>query len=313
MLWIFAAADAAHQIRDKEVTMSQMKTGLVSTELLREIPLFSSLNEEVLEELAKQAKTTSFAAHHTVFWMNEFARYLYVVISGKVRIFYSNTEGQEVTLTILQRHAYFGEMALIDGGPHSASARTVDETVLLLVSRDFFVTLLKHNAQMTYLLMEVLCQRLRSNTTTLPTVVNVNDQLEAGRTPLQHFVNKLATALTSSFFLTIYVVVIVGWMGTQYFLYTRLHHQPISFLDAPPTFNILEFIITIVSFLLTILILTNQRRETEEERVRGEIEYQVNVKAQTEITKLQLELTQLAQLVNRLLEKEQPQTDAPSS
>ena len=284
--------------------MAQMANGIVDTELLRKIPLFSILDEEALKDLALHSKTTTLAAHQAVFWMNEFARYLYVVISGKVRVFYSNKEGQEVTLTVLSPFAYFGEMALIDGGPHSASARTVNETVLLLVSRDTFVELLKHNAQLTYLLMEVLCQRLRSNTVTLPTVINVNEQLEAGRTRLQHFINRLARTLTSSLSLAIYIVVIVGWIGIQVFLYRKTHHQPISFLDTPPTFSILGFAITIVSFLLALLILTNQRQESEEERLRGEIEYQVNVKSQTEITKLQLELAQLSQLISQALDRQ---------
>lgn len=270
--------------------MAQTSNSIVTTELLRKIPLFSTLDDDALKNVAANSKQMAYPAHRTIFWMNENARHLCVVLTDKVRIFYSNKEGQEVTLTTLHPFDYFGEMALIDGGPHSASARALDETVLLLVNRDCFLELLKHNAQLAYLLMEVFCQRLRSNTITLPTVVNVNEQLEAGRTPLQHFINKLAMALTSSLFLTIYIVVIIGWIATQIFLYKRTHHQPISFLDTPPTFAILEFVITIVSLLLTFLILTNQRRETEEERVRGEIEYQVNVKAQTEITKLQLEL-----------------------
>ena len=277
----------------------------MNLDVLRKIPLFSVLDDEALKSLAAHSKTASYSAHHTIFWMNESPRYLYVVLSGSVRIFYTNKEGQEVTLTVLHPHAYFGELALIDGGPHSATARTVDESMVLMVNGDFFIGLLKHNVQLTYLLMEVLCSRLRSNTTTLPTVVNVNEQLEASRTPLQLFFNKLATALTSGVFLVIYVVLIVGWIGTQVFLYKKTHQGSISFLDTPPTFSILDFLITVVSFLLTILILTNQRRETEEERIRGDIEYQVNLKSQTEITKLQLELAQLSQLVGQILERDQ--------
>jgi uncharacterized membrane protein len=64
-------------------------------------------------------------------------------------------------------------------------------------------------------------------------------------------------------------------------------------VDTPPTFFFLGFVLTLSSFLLTILVLTSQRRQAENDRVRAEIEYQVNLKAQAEIMRLHLKVDEL--------------------
>ena len=85
-------------------------------------------------------------------------------------------------------------------------------------------------------------------------------------------------------------------MGLQSWLYFR-HNNSISFRDNPPTFFLLGFILTISSFLFTILVLTSQRGLAEHDRVRSEIEYQVNLKAQTEVMRLQLKMDEALRLL----------------
>jgi uncharacterized membrane protein len=86
-------------------------------------------------------------------------------------------------------------------------------------------------------------------------------------------------------------------MCLQSWLYFR-HHSSVSFVDNPPAFAILEFILTITSFLFTILVLTSQRGLAEHDRVRSEIEYQVNLKAQTEVMRLQLKMDEVLKLLD---------------
>jgi CRP/FNR family transcriptional regulator, cyclic AMP receptor protein len=85
-------------------------------------------------------------------------------------------------------------------------------------------------------------------------------------------------------------------MGLQSWLYFR-HHDRISFADNPPAFSLLEFILSITSFLFTILVLTSQRGLAEHDRVRSEIEYQVNLKAQSEVMRLQLKMDEVLKLL----------------
>ncbi len=83
----------------------------------------------------------------------------------------------------------------------------------------------------------------------------------------------------------------------------------INFVDQPPTFFILGFFITLTSFLLTILILNSQRRQAEEDRIRSEIEYRVNLKSQAEVMKLKLKIEQLIEMVGKLTNEKAPEDD----
>jgi CRP/FNR family transcriptional regulator, cyclic AMP receptor protein len=269
----------------------------MSVDLLRSIPLFDSLDHEQLTSLAALLKRQTYSKHDTVFWMHERGEHLYIIESGTVRISYTDREGQETDLATLKEGAFFGELSLIDGGPHSATARAESETVLLKLDRDSFYHFLTRHQKLSYALLQVLSQRLRANTAKVGGIVNANEQLDAERSAFQIFIDRVAKALTSGRFLSIYVVFVIAWIIIQTLAYLKTQSKPVDFIDVPPTFFILGFVITLTSFLLTILILNSQRRQAESDRIRSDIEYQVNLKSQTEIMKLQLKMDELTELV----------------
>jgi len=269
----------------------------MNVDLLRSIPLFDSLDEGELTGLAALLKSQSYSKHDTIFWMHERGEHLYIVESGSVRISYTDHEGQETDLATLKEGAFFGELSLIDGGPHSATARAASETVLLKLDRDAFYHFLTRHQKLSFALLQVLSQRLRANTAKVGGIVNANEQLDAERSAFQIFIDRLAKSLTSGRFLTTYVVFVIAWIIIQTLAYLKTQSKPVDFIDVPPTFFILGFVITLTSFLLTILILNSQRRQAESDRIRSDIEYQVNLKSQTEIMKLQLKMDELTELV----------------
>src|SRR5690606_3348318 len=85
----------------------------------------------------------------------------YVVVSGSVKIFTTGADGEEKILAVMQAGDSFGEMSLIDGMPRSASARTVEKSVLLKISKEVFYKVLSENFDITLGIMQELCQRLR--------------------------------------------------------------------------------------------------------------------------------------------------------
>jgi CRP/FNR family cyclic AMP-dependent transcriptional regulator len=279
----------------------------MSVDLLRSIPLFDSLNHEELTGLAELLKRQAYSKHDTIFWMHEKGDHLYIVESGIVRISYTDKEGQETDLATLKEGSFFGELSLIDGGPHSATARAATETVLLKLDRASFYHFLTTHQKLSYALLQVLSQRLRANTAKVGGIVNANEQLDAERSSFQVFVDRLAKGLTSGSFLTVYVAFVVTWIVIQTLIYLKTQSRAVDFLDVPPTFFILGFVITLTSFLLTILILNSQRRQAESDRIRSDIEYQVNLKSQTEIMKLQLKMDELTDMVrlNEIKQKDE--------
>lgn len=269
----------------------------MSVDLLRSIPLFASLDQEELMGLAELLKSQTYSRHDTVFWMHEKGEHLYIVESGTVRISYTDKEGQETDLATLREGSFFGELSLIDGGPHSATARAAIETVLLKLDRASFYHFLTTHQKLSYALLQVLSQRLRANTAKVGGIVNANEQLDAERSSFQIFIDRLAKGLTSGRFLTLYVLFVIAWIIIQTVVYLKTQSKPVDFIDVPPTFFILGFVITLTSFLLTILILNSQRRQAESDRIRSDIEYQVNLKSQTEIMKLQLKMDELTEII----------------
>jgi len=281
----------------------------MSVDLLRSIPLFASLDHEELTGLAELLKRQVYSKHDTIFWMHEKGDHLYIVESGIVRISYSDKEGQETDLATLKEGSFFGELSLIDGGPHSATARAASEAVLLKLDRASFYHFLTRHQKLSYALLQELSQRLRANTAKVGGLVNANEQLDAKRSSFQIFVDRLAKALTSGRFLTVYVAFVITWIMVQTIVYIKTQSRPVDFIDVPPTFFILGFVITLTSFLLTILILNSQRRQAESDRIRSDIEYQVNLKSQTEIMKLQLKMDELTEIVRMNENKQQDETD----
>jgi CRP/FNR family transcriptional regulator, cyclic AMP receptor protein len=281
----------------------------MSVDLLRSIPLFASLDHEELTGLAELLKTQVYSKHDTIFWMHEKGEHLYIVESGTVRISYTDKEGLETDLATLREGSFFGELSLIDGGPHSATARAATETVLLKLDRASFYHFLTTHQKLSYALLQVLSQRLRANTAKVGGIVNANEQLDAERSSFQMFIDRVAKGLTSGRFLSLYVLFIIVWILIQTIVYLKTQSKPVDFIDVPPTFFILGFVITLTSFLLTILILNSQRRQAQSDRIRSDIEYQVNLKSQTEIMKLQLKMDELTEMVKLNEMKQKDETD----
>ncbi|HKC36351.1 MAG TPA: cyclic nucleotide-binding domain-containing protein [Chitinophagaceae bacterium] len=275
-------------------------------EMLREIPLFATLSPQELEELLKQLEKVNYPPNTVIFWMDEPGDKLYVIEKGQVRISYSNKEGKEIVLTTLGENAFFGELSLLDGGPHTATARTARETTLLTIDKVAFYSFLDKHPQFSQTLLTVLVDRLRTST------MNMRQHLVGDHTALpqpasfRRSVDKAARFVSSSRFLLFAILFLIAWMGLQSWLYFR-HHDVVSFADNPPTFTFLEFILTITSFLFTILVLTSQRGLAEHDRVRSEIEYQVNLKAQSEVMRLQLKMDEVLKLLEeKASEKKMP-------
>jgi CRP-like cAMP-binding protein len=268
----------------------------MTPELLREIPLFATLSPEELHDLLKQLEKETYPPNTIIFWMDEPGDKLYVIEKGKVRISYSNKEGKEIILNMLGENAFFGELSLLDGGPHTATARTETETKLLTIDRVAFYSFLDKHPQFSQTLLAVLVDRLRRSTSNMRQHTVSDHSPTPQPASFKRFVDRAARFVASSRFLTFAIIFMIAWIILQAWIYLR-HHDSISFADNPPEFALLQFIVTLTSFLLTILVLTSQRGLAEHDRVQSEVEYQVNLKAQSEIMRLQLKMDEALELL----------------
>jgi CRP/FNR family transcriptional regulator, cyclic AMP receptor protein len=269
----------------------------MTPEMLRDIPLFATLNPEELQDLLKQMEREKYQPHSVIFWMDEPGDKLYLIEEGEVRVSYTNKDGKEITLAIQGEGTFFGELSLLDGGPHTGTVRTMKETIVLTIDQVTFYSYLDKHPQFSRTLLAVLVDRLRTNILNMHSHMTANPAVPYQPASFRKFVDKAARFVASSRFLICAAIFLAGWIIFQTWYYQRIYNGVISFADSPPTFFFLGFILTLTSFLLTILVLTSQRGLAEQDRIRSEIEYQVNLKAQAEIMRLQLKMDEVLKLL----------------
>lgn len=132
------------------------------SELLKGIDLFSKLTEAQLEQLISLVEPKSFCRDETIILeKDESVQALYLIASGEVKVYMTDSDGKETILSLLGRGDFFGEMSLIDGEPRSASVKAVTAASLLVIRREHFLTLLRSTPELSISLLIEMCMRLR--------------------------------------------------------------------------------------------------------------------------------------------------------
>lgn len=130
-------------------------------ELLTSVELFGEMLEEELDDLTTLAQIKKLTKDTTVFHAGDPADAVFVVASGRVKVVITSSDGKEFILTVLGAGQVFGEMALLESAPRSASVVTLSAVELLVISRIDFQRLLDSNPRISQRLMAILSRRLR--------------------------------------------------------------------------------------------------------------------------------------------------------
>jgi CRP/FNR family transcriptional regulator, cyclic AMP receptor protein len=131
---------------------------------LKDIALFSGLSESDMQAISNLAVTRSFPKNTLVIYEGDTSNSLYVVLAGKVKVFLSDEEGKEVTLNLQGDGEYFGELAILDEAPRSASVMTVEDTKLAVLSKAAFEKCMEQHPTIALTVMRGLARRLRELT-----------------------------------------------------------------------------------------------------------------------------------------------------
>lgn len=128
------------------------------------IPLFSDLEEAELKALSSRVITRRFARNTIILSEGDISDALYCILSGRVKVFLNDDEGKEVILNNQGPGDYFGEMALLDAGPRSASVMTIEDCRISIISKVDFDEFLDQNKEASRKIMRGLVKRLRALT-----------------------------------------------------------------------------------------------------------------------------------------------------
>ncbi len=133
-------------------------------EMLERQPLFAGLDREDLAALAQVAHVERYPKGHLLCEKGSPGQALYIVRSGRVRIFTTDKEGREVALNICGPGDFIGELSLLDGLPHSASAATLEPSELVLLEREAFLSQLETHPRIALRVLAAISMRLRVTT-----------------------------------------------------------------------------------------------------------------------------------------------------
>jgi len=128
---------------------------------LAQVAIFAGLDEDGLRELASVARRRTFRAGEVIFHRDDPGQVLYVIRSGKVKIYITSQDGQEVSLAVFGPGDYFGELALLDGQPRSASAVAIEPAETYTLQRTDFIKAVMSHPRIAVQVMNVLSRRLR--------------------------------------------------------------------------------------------------------------------------------------------------------
>ncbi len=267
------------------------------TALLADIPFFALLDEEERGTLAAQLDHDHFPAGHNLFKVGDPGEALYIVQSGEVEIFFRNDTGERIVLETARAGAMIGELSLLDGGARTASAVVTAEVDLLRLDRGDLENFLKMRPGAALDLLAALAGRVRQNVAMLRHTAtrNVNEEVEDHRTLIQKGADWIAEFSGSIPFLVLHIVVFAVWIV--------LNLNILPFIPAfdPFPFGLLTMAVSLEAIVLSVFVLLSQNRQVAKDRIRSDIEYDVNLKAELEIAHLHEKIDDLqAEILKRL-------------
>src|SRR5689334_20189990 len=268
--------------------------------LLAEVPFFQLLDEQERSILADQLDTVNFPAGHVLFNYGDPGDSLYVIRAGEVEAFLKDDTGARILLERSSAGDFFGELSLLDSGPRTASIVVTQDLEALRVDRSDLDHLLRLRPAAALALLTAMGRRMRLTSERLRHTAsrNVNEEVEDKRTIIQKVADWIAEFSGSIPFLGIHIVIFFVWI-----VWNELPFLP--HFDPYP-YGLLTMSVSLEAIVLSVFVLLSQNRQAAKDRVRADIEYDVNLKAELEVAHLHEKVELMnAQVLARLTNIEQ--------
>lgn len=251
-----------------------------TSEIVASASLFKLLGEADRADLATQLERRDVASGETVFSIGEPGDSLYIVGSGRVELSVKDNTGAKIVLAICGPGEQFGELSLFDGGARTASAVCTEDSTLLVLDREELLAFLRRHPDASLDLLTTMGQRIRSTDVLLRRRVsrNINEELAIRSTTIERIADVIAAFSGSILFLVLNAAWFAFWIIWNIVPGVR-HFDPYPF-------GFLTMVVSLEAIFLSIFVLVSQNRQAAKDRLRADAEYEVNLKAELEITHL---------------------------
>jgi CRP/FNR family cyclic AMP-dependent transcriptional regulator len=250
-------------------------------DFLANITMFEHLSEDDQLALAKVIDELNVPEGQALFQAGDPGESLFIVRVGEIELFIKDTVGQKIVLTIAGPGDMFGELAMLDSGPRTATALALSDAEVLVLDRDDLVLLFQRKPEAALHMLAALSGLTRKADALLRTRVsrNVNEEMEVHSTALLRVADWIAWFSGSMPFL----ILNGGW----FIIWIAVNTLPLGLPAFDPyPFGLLTMIVSLEAIFLSCFVLISQNRQAQKDKVRGDIEYEVNIKAELEIAHL---------------------------
>jgi CRP/FNR family transcriptional regulator, cyclic AMP receptor protein len=261
-------------------------------ETLRHVALFALLDEEETAVLASQVELKHFATRQRIYKMGEPGGRAYVLVSGKVRLTTIDEDGQEVVVDEPGTGEFFGLASMLDETPHQTSAFALEETSCVEVDRDDIEVLLQRKPMAGMDMLTVLGRHFHTahKLVRRRSLRNPNEVIEEKVTPGERIADSVAHFGGSWSFIITFLVILIAYTFIQVTL-GKSAWDPYPFI-------LLNLFLSMLAAIQAPVIMMSQNRQDKKDRVRSELDFDVNRRAEVEIQGLARKLNLIGEKID---------------
>jgi CRP/FNR family transcriptional regulator, cyclic AMP receptor protein len=254
---------------------------------LKHVPLFGLLDDEELAVLAAQVDLRKFAPRQRIYKIGDPGKHAYVLMSGNVEVTTVDEDNQEIVVDQPGHGEFFGFASMLDQTPHQTNAMAIEETVCVEISREDIATLLCKKPMAGMDMLTVLGRQFHASQqlVRLRASRNANEIIEEKSTLGQRVADTVARFGGSWTF-------ILSCLGALV-VYTIINVELKGRAWDPYPFILLNLILSMLAAIQAPVIMMSQNRQDSKDRVRSELDFDVNRRAESEIQHLALKLNMI--------------------
>src|ERR1700691_2762364 len=247
---------------------------------LKHVPLFVLLDDDEIAVLAAQVDLKTFAPRQRIYKMGDPGKHAYILISGDVQVTTVDEDQQEVLVDQPGHGQFFGFASMLEQTPHQTSALAMEETTCIEISRDDIATLLQRKPMAGMDMLRVLGHQFHASQqlVRLRASRNANDVIEEGYTFGEHIADKVASFGGSWAFIILFAAVLIVYPCINVGLRGRAWD--------PYPFILLNLFLSMLAAIQAPVIMMRQNRQDKKDRLRSELDFEVNRRAEAEILAL---------------------------
>ena len=255
-----------------------------SPDVLRKVPLFALLDDDETAVLAAQVELKTFMPRQRIYRLGDPGDKAYVLVSGAVRVTTIDQDHQEVVVDEPRAGEFFGFASMLDRTPHQTSALAMEETVCVEVDRHDIEVLLQSKPMAGMDMLAVLGRQFHSaqQLVRLRAARNPNDVIEQKETAGERIADAVASFGGSWTFIIAFLLVLTVYTAINVVLKQKAWD--------PYPFILLNLFLSMLAAIQAPIIMMSQNRQDKKDRLRSEMDFDVNRRAETEIQALSQKL-----------------------